>query len=119
MHAVHLVAQHLITKKQKRALLLATKFTLNDGFFSDILESYGITVTLPHQKERDHMQVIHDELMRNVITQNANLIQKYNHADVVILGCTEHPQIVDSRNSSLPIIDPVYLQANAVSYALS
>ena len=71
------------------------------------------------------MQNIHDELMQNSVTEKSrnyfrDLILKHKNLDAVVLGCTEYPLVVDQTNSALPIINPVYLQAqSAVDYALS
>jgi aspartate racemase len=124
MHAIQLVADHLNANGQKKVLLLATKFTMEDGFFSKILEDNGIQVEIPQALERNKMQEIHAELMHNVVTQESrdyfsNLIASHKDLDAVILGCTEYPLVVDHDNSILPIVDPVYLQAvTAVNYAL-
>lgn len=124
MHAIQLVADHLKTKKQKKVLLLATKFTMEDGFFSKILEDNGIQVEIPTAHEQDKMQKIHVELMHNVVTQEyrdyfSNLITKYKNLDAVVLGCTEYPLVVNNENSILPVVDPVTLQSiSAVNYAL-
>lgn len=125
MHAIELVAEHLLKIGQKSALLLATKFTMEDGFFAQILESKGIAVTIPEQSERNKMQEIHTELMHNKVTKEscdyfAALIGKYRDCGNVILGCTEYPLVVNQDNSPLPIINPVDLQAQAaVDYALA
>lgn len=124
MHAVELVAKHLVDKNQTSALLLATKFTMEDGFFAKILQANNITVTLPNQEERSKMQQIHSELMNNIVSEEArnyfsNLINKYHDLDVVILGCTEYPLVVNTKSSVLPIVDPVYFQCvAAVNYSL-
>jgi aspartate racemase len=124
MHAIQLVADHLNANGQKKVLLLATKFTMEDGFFAKILEDNGIQVEIPNANERNKMQEIHAELMHNVVTQESrdyfsNLIANHKDLDAVILGCTEYPLVVDHDNSILPIVDPVYLQAvAAVNYAL-
>ncbi len=124
MHAIQLVADHLKTKKQKKVLLLATKFTMEDGFFSKILEDNGIQVEIPTAHEQDKMQKIHVELMHNVVTQESrdyfsNLITQYKNLDAVVLGCTEYPLVVNNENSILPVVDPVTLQSiSAVNYAL-
>lgn len=124
LHAIELVAQHLLKNKKKTALLLAARFTMEDGFFARILEGHDIKITIPSQNEREQMQAIHEELLRDIVTEESrdyfsNLIKKYPNLDAVILGCTEYPLVLDSRNSELPIIDPIYLQAKAaVDYAL-
>lgn len=124
-HAVHLVAQHLLQRKAKSVLLLATVFTMEDGFFAKILEDKGIEVIIPGSKDRLMMQKIHAELMQNIVTKEAReyfkkLIQQYTTVDAVVLGCTEYPLVVDETNSILPIIDPVVLQVkSAVDDALT
>lgn len=123
-HAVELTANHSIEKQYKRVLLLATKFTMEDGFFGKILENKGIQVFIPEADHRTKMQGIHNALMNNEITEDAkhyfqNLIKQHQHLDGVILGCTEWNMIITSQTSALPIIDPLYLQcAAAVKYAL-
>lgn len=125
LHAVELVAQNLLETDRKKVLLLATKFTMEDGFFAKILEKKGITVSIPNQDERNKMQDIHAELMHNIVTTEARnyfseLIKNHRDLKAVVLGCTEYPLVVDSTNSILPIIDPVHLQAMAaVNHALS
>lgn len=123
-HAAELTAQYAREKNCHKVLLLATKFTMEDGFFAKILEENGINVVLPNPEERHKMQMIHDELMKNSATQESrnyfeNLIMAHQDLDAVILGCTEYPLVVDPNDFALPIIDPAYLQAaHAVDYAL-
>ena len=130
-HAVDLVAQHIKTQNFNKVLLLATKFTMEDGFFAKTLRqaqdesgAYGIEVIIPNQEERNEMQRIHGELMQNSVSQEArnyfaSIIAKYNDCDAVVLGCTEYPLVVNQSNSILPIIDPVQLQTSAaVDFAL-
>lgn len=125
MHAVDLVAQHAKDQSYRRVLLLATKFTMEDGFFANKLENAGIEVVIPTQEERNVLHEIHGQLMVNSITTEAReycqkLILQHNDLDAVVLGCTEYPLMIDETNSVLPIIDPVRLQTScAVSYALS
>jgi aspartate racemase len=124
-HAVDLVVQHLKDHQYKKVLLLATKFTMEDGFFTKKLEQNDIEVVIPNREERDEMQKIHNKLMQNSVNGNSkkyfrDLIDRHKNLDGVVLGCTEYPLVVDQDNSALPIVDPVYLQATyAVDYALS
>ncbi|MCF7852514.1 MAG: amino acid racemase [Simkaniaceae bacterium] len=124
MHAVDLVAQHAKNLGYEKVLLLATKFTMEDGFFADKLKNSGIGVVIPTEEERHILHAIHDQLMINKITAEAReycrmLILRYHDLDAVVLGCTEYPLVVDEVNSILPIINPVHLQtASAVDYAL-
>ncbi len=123
-HAVGLVVGEIKKQKYNKVLLLATKFTMEDGFFARKLEARGIPVIIPNQEERNEMERIHGQLMQNNITDEAKnyfgaLITKYKDCDAVVLGCTEYPLLVNTNTSVLPIIDPVQLQTSAaVDFAL-
>jgi aspartate racemase len=124
IHSVELVAQYLKEKGHHNILLLATKFTMEDGFFANTLEKNGISTTIPERKERDAIEKIHSQLMQNMVTEDTkkyfiDLIAKYSSLDAVVLGCTEFPLAIDESDSVLPIVNPMYLQAvKAVEYAL-
>ncbi len=118
LHAVDLVAKHIKDRHYKKVLLLATKFTMEDGFFAKKLEQSNIEVVIPDQEQRNEIQRIHDELMKNIVTEASrnyfsDLIAQHQDLDAVVLGCTEFPLVVNQDSSALPIIDPVYLQAEA------
>lgn len=124
LHAVELTARYLIKQKHSQVLLLATKFTMEDGFFAAMLESYGIEVVIPNTSQRNHMQEIHAELMKDQATDAArnyfqSLVEQHKDLNAVVLACTEYLLVLDSSNSALPIVNPAYLQAKAaVEFAL-
>lgn len=124
LHAVKLVAKDLHLRGLKRVLLLATKATMEDGFFADTLRDNNIIVKIPDTDECEQMHLIHLKLMQNHVEQKSRdyfsmLTKKYQELDAVILGCTEYPLILDKKNSALRTINPVDLQAKAaVDYAL-
>ena len=123
-HAVELVAEHLKSKQQKKVLLLATQFTMEDGFFAAILEKNGIQVTIPELNDRQKIENILESVMQNQVTTEARnyfaaLTRQYADCESVVLGCTECPLVLDEQNSCLPIINPIVLQAtHAVAYAM-
>jgi aspartate racemase len=125
-HAVELVAEHAKKQGYKKVLLLATKSTMEDGFFADIIKKQGVKVVIPELQERDAMEnILAEELLHNKVTEQsrnyfAQIIADHADCDAVVLGCTEIPLLVDSTNSKLPIINPVELQCKAaVDFALS
>jgi len=125
LHAIELVAQYVQQQNFKRVLLLATKLTMEDGFFTRTLEKNGVQVVIPDQAQRHEInRIIFDELIGNVVIQTskdyfANIIAQYSDVDAVVLGCTELPLVLSLENSTLPIIDPVKLQCiAAVDFAL-
>ena len=123
-HAVELVAEYLKSKQQKKVLLLATQFTMEDGFFAAILEKNGIQVTIPEINDRQKIENILESAMQNQVTTEARnyfaaLTRQYADCESVVLGCTECPLVLDEKNSCLPIINPIVLQAtHAVAYAM-
>ena len=82
MHAVDLVAQYSKEQHYKKVLLLATKFTMEDGFFAKKLEQNAIKVVIPDPEERTEMQRIHDELMQNSVTEKSRnyLLREFSFA---------------------------------------
>ncbi len=124
-HAIELVAEHIKKQNMNNVLLLATKATMEDGFFAKTLENYGIKVVIPEEAQREVMQKISsDELVHNIVEPAskdyfAEIIKQHSNLDAVVLGCTEYPLLVNAKNSVLPIIDPVVLQTlSAVDFAL-
>jgi aspartate racemase len=125
-HAVELVAQYAQKNGYRKVLLLATKSTMEDGFFTKIVEDHGVKVVIPDRAERDAMQkILSNELIHNKVTEKsrdyfAQIIADHPECDAVILGCTEFPLLVDVTNSKLPIINPVEVQCKAaVEFALN
>lgn len=102
-------------KKKEKVLFLATKFTMEDGFFSKKLEAAGIDVVIPNQFERDQIHKIHSkELMHNLVTSESKLffdrlLKKYSDVDFIILACSEFQLIVDHTLTEKKIIDTLQL----------
>ena len=126
MHALNLVGEYTQNNSYNKVLLLASKFTMEDGFFAKTLADYGVESVVPNDEEIAAIHKIHLELMDNKVSESSrnyfrDLILSYKHqVDAVILGCTEFALAVDESNSALPIIDPVVLQVNsAVDFALA
>lgn len=125
MHAIELTAKHIKKSNYNNVLLLATKFTMEDGFFENIIRQNNIDVTIPNKTERDEIQNIHSSLMQNTVsaeskTYFSELVKKYSNHDAVILGCTEFPLALNQENSVLPIIDPMKVQVKeAVDFSTS
>ncbi|MCA0253860.1 MAG: amino acid racemase [Proteobacteria bacterium] len=123
-HSVELVRRRIRNVGFSKVFFIATKFTMEDGFFARELEQEGISVIVPDKIEREEMQQIYSQLMRDVISEYAkkyfkSLVEKYKNLDAVILGCSEFALILNSNNSSMSIIDPIYLQCSAaVEHAL-
>jgi aspartate racemase len=125
IHAVDITASYIKNKNLRKVILLAAKFTMEDGFFAEKISKQGVTVIIPNREEIENMHEIHMKFevggfqMKDKI-YFSELTKKYNDCDAVILGCTEFPLLLDSFNSFLPIINPIILQVmKAVDFSLS
>ncbi len=125
-NSLHTYAEHAKKAGYRKTLLLATKSTMEDGFFADTLKRYSIDVTIPELTQRDAMQtILSDELINNKVSQKsrdyfAQIISNHSDCDSVVLGCTEFSLLADASNSSLPIVNPIELQCKAaVEFALA
>ncbi len=111
-----------------KILLLGTKFTMEKDFYKTILkEKYQVETLIPNVEDREIVhQVIYDELVKGVISDNSR--EKYqiiinkaigNGAEGVVLGCTEIPLLIQQTDSPLPIFDTTAIHAEkAVELAL-
>ena len=117
-HAVDLTAQYAEQNHLKHLLLLGTKFTMEDGFFSHKLEALGLDVTVPDSDDRQKIQFIQTELAQGILRPEFTeyfslLLTKYAHLDGVVLACTELPLAINETMTSLTVINPIELQCHA------
>lgn len=106
-------------------LLLGTKFTMEDNFYSAYLEINGIKVVIPDKKERKLVHsIIYNELCNGKIKEESSnsldgLISKYcrfiNQAQGVVLACTELPllPLKGIKSLRIPIFDTMQLHIQA------
>ncbi len=110
IHIVDAVGEEAQRTGVKSALLLAVKFTMEDGFYAKRLARYGVTVTIPDEPDRITIQAIQSKLARGEDPEIykpffSELIGKFTDLDAVILACTELPLVVDHSSSPLPALD--------------
>ena len=102
---------------------------MEQHFYLERLNKYGLKVVIPNEKERDYINtVIFDELCANRIRKESrdafkkiiDRLQKEEGAEGVILGCTEIPLLIKQEDVSIPVFDTTALHsAAAVEYSLS
>ncbi len=108
--------------------LLGTRFTMEQDFYRDRLESaFGLTVHVPEAASRKLVhEVIYTELCRGIISESSRtgfkrvVSELVNEgAEAIILGCTELSLLLRSEDVSVPLFDTTLLHAKAaVSFAL-
>lgn len=127
IHIVDETAGALWKRGLSRPLLLATAYTMSDGFYQVRMEGHGISVMVPDEIDRKVTHdIIFDELCAGKIFDSSRqrllaIIEKArtDGADSVILGCTEICLILDPDALVLPGIDTTRLHAQAaMNFAL-
>lgn len=121
LHIGDVAAAKLNAEGVKRAGLLGTAITMNEGFYRERFEAHGIAVSLPDPGMRQEIdRIIFEELARGQVSRVAQrtlktcitmLAQARNQA--VILGCTELVMLVDPVANVLPVYDTTALHARA------
>lgn len=121
IHIVDETARALARAACRRPLLLATRYTMEHGFYAERMARHGIAVVVPEAAERGIVhQVIFDELCRGEVKPASRLklldiIQRglAAGADSVILGCTEICLILDPDALPCPGFDSTRIHAEA------
>ena len=113
---------------RRRPLLLATRYTMEHGFYAQRMAHHGIDVVVPDTDDRSLVHdVIFNELCQGQVrdTSRARYLAIIEAArdrgiDSVILGCTEISLLVDPAALPLPGYDSTAIHAAAaVRFALA
>lgn len=101
--------------------LLGTRFTMQEPFYRDRLESHGIEVIVPTEEEQTIVHdVIYEELVQGVLNRNSreqylDIIDRLGArgAQGVIAGCTEIELLVAEDDVFLPYFATTSIHAQA------
>lgn len=130
LHIAEATANALLKYDARHAILLGTKFTMQESFYKDILAAQGITTYVPNKNDTDSInRIIFSELCMGIIKEDSkktflDIIQSLKNdnpsIDSVILGCTEIGLLLCQNDSQLPLFDTTVLHVNeAINSALS
>jgi aspartate racemase len=129
LHIADVTGEAIVNWGLKTVGLLGTRFTMGEQFYRERLENrFGLGVLVPEEKDRETVhRIIAEELAFNKIRASSRetyveivgrLIEK--GAEGVILGCTEIPLLIGSKDVNIPVFDTTALHAiAAVNMALS
>jgi aspartate racemase len=127
IHIIDETAKALKSRGLTRPLLLATRYTMEHGFYSDRMKSLGLDVMVPDADDRtDIHNIIFNELCAGTVAEASRhraivMIEKAKAggADGIILGCTEICLLLDPEDLPLPGVDSTAIHAGAaVDFAL-
>lgn len=129
LHIAVATGKKIKEKDISKVLLLGTKFTMEKEFFKNILYyDFGIEVIIPNEDDREAVhKVIYEELVHGRIkAKSKETYQRIinnsikNGVEGVILGCTEIPLLIKSKDINIPTFDTTRIHAeSAVEFALA
>ncbi|MHB0951856.1 MAG: aspartate/glutamate racemase family protein [Allorhizobium sp.] len=121
IHIVEETARALTSAGHRHPLLLATRYTMEHGFYTDRMRALGLDPIVPEAQDRTTVHdVIFDELCAGRIEESSRVRlleiieqEKMKGADSVILGCTEICLLLDPEKLPLPGFDSTAIHARA------
>lgn len=127
LHIAEVVASEAANRGFQRLGIIGTKWLVDSDVYADKLLAHGLQFVRPDPAEREEInRITMDELVNGIFKPEAiayfeQTIQhlKQSGCDAVILGCTEHPLIIDDKNSALPTLDSTRLLARAALHRAS
>lgn len=123
LHIADPTVQALKAAGHHRVGLLGTRFTMEQTFYRERLESQGLEVIIPDADDRETVhRIIYEELCLGTIKpasreQYQGVMQRLveGGAQAIILGCTEIGLLVDQSDASVPLFDTTALHAQAAA----
>jgi len=127
IHIVDVTAERLKAEGVRRPLLLATRYTMKNGFYQARMERHGIAVMTP---DADGRKLTHDIIFNElcagkVLDASREVLldlldrARAEGADSLIFGCTEIGMILDVESCPVPAFDSTDIHAMAaVDFAL-
>ena len=111
IHIAEATANAVLAGGSKRPAFFATKFTMQEAFYLDILRDNGLDPIVPNSTEQDVINdIIFDELCKNIATAASEAVYldilkslKAQGADSMILGCTEVCLLLNAQNTGGPL----------------
>lgn len=129
LHIVDAVGKALIFHKSSKALLLGTKFTMEEDFYKEkLIHDYKIDISIPNENDRNIIhKIIYEELVRGIITDASRneylrIVNQFKNIgiDSVILGCTEIGLLLTNDYTNAILHDTTSIHSQyAVNFALN
>ena len=125
LHIAEATARRVKDAGIGKVCLLGTAFTMEEGFYKDVLARNGIDVIVPDADDRKTVNdVIYGELCHGIIKDEsrAKFVGIINKAAArgargAILGCTEIGLLVGDGDITLPVFDTALIHAEEAALA--
>ena len=127
-HIARATGESLARDNRKKIGLIATRFTIEQGFHAEILaKEFNIETIVPDQQDIAALnQIILEELCMGIVNDKSRT--RYlaamerltaRGAEAIILGCTEIEMLVKPEHTKIPLYDTTKIHATyAVDWAL-
>ena len=121
VHIAETTASAILSEGLTTVGLLATRFTMEESFYTDRLAARGITAVVPNQADRDIVhRIIYDELCLGIIREESRAEYRRIMAGLVaqgvegmIYGCTEIELLVGAGDTTVPVFPTTWLHIEA------
>ena len=121
LHLVDATADAVRREGWSTVGLLATAFTMEDGFYVDRMQRHGIRVLVPEAEDRAMVhRVIYEELCLGVISEQSReaylgVVERLGDrgAEAVVLGCTEIELLLGAEDTEVPLLPSTRLHVQA------
>ena len=128
LHIADVTASAIKKNGANKPLLLATRYTMEQDFYTQRLRHQGVDVVIPEDKDRTIVHdIIYQELCKGIVQKTSK--QKYidivnsittDRTDSLIFGCTEVGLLISSDDFSKPCFDTTALHAQAaIDFAIA
>lgn len=119
VHLVDASAERVAAAGLRTVGLLATRFTMEMGFYIERMAAHGIEARVPPAEERTAVhEIIYDELTMGIVTERSRRIYQEAMAALaergcegIVFGCTEITLLVDASDSPVPVFDSTRIHA--------
>jgi aspartate racemase len=122
LHVADATAKAINDAGVRRPLLLATRYTMEQGFYRERLRRFDVDAGIPSEPDRARLQaIIYDELTQGLVKLSSReavvaMVEsavRGEEADGVILGCTELALLVGPDDLPAPVFDTTEIHAKA------
>ena len=127
LHVAKKVAEEINKQQLTTVALLGTKYTMQQGFYTEKLSQQGINTIVPNEEEIEFINnAIYTEMGKGIFLPETktNFLTIINRlisqgAQGIILGCTEIPILIKQKDCPVPVFDTTRIHAAAaVAFAL-
>ncbi len=123
LHIADATAQEIRRHGVRWVGLLGTRFTMEQPFYRNRLEGYGIDVLVPDDDDRQRVHdVIFQELCLGKVEPTSRAAYRAvmerlvaRGAQAIVLGCTEIALLVDAGDARVPLFDTTRIHAEAAA----